>query len=127
MVWESGPLYVVHLLGFAGFLWLGLYALSRGDGRQLSTLTGLAALCTACFFFAGGVLMAANGASWSVAINRATWWADVLPIALWLQLSLLLNPHGLAARARRAVLWVSYGAATLLILVGTATNAINDY
>ncbi len=127
MVWESGPLYVLHLLGFAGFLWLGLYALSRGDGREISTLTGLAALCTACFFCAGGVLIAAHGASWSAAINRATWWADVLPIALWLHLSLLLNPHNLSARRRREALWANYGAAALLILVGMATNALNDY
>lgn len=127
MVSESGPLYIVHLLGFAGFLWLGLYALSRGDGRRLSTLTGLAALCTACFFCAGGVLIAADGATWSGAINRATWWADVLPIALWLHLSLLLNPGSLSARWRPAVLWAYYGAAALLILVGMATNALNDY
>lgn len=127
MASETGPLYVVHLLGFAGFFWLGLYALAHGDGRRISAVTGLAALCTACFFFAGGLLIAAHGAAWSATINRATWWADVLPIALWLHLSLLLNPHTVSARRRHAVLWADYGVAALLIVAGMTTNAINDY
>lgn len=127
MASETGPLYVVHLLGFAGFLWLGLYALAHGDGRRISAVTGLAALCTACFFFAGGLLIAAHGAAWSATINRLAWWADVLPIALWLHLSLLLNPHTISARRRRALLWADYGVAALLIVAGMTTNAINDY
>jgi hypothetical protein len=127
MVSESGPLYVLHLLGFAGFLWLGLYALTRGDGRPLSALIGQAALGTAGFFGAGGLLLAAHGAAWAVVINRATWWADVLPLALWLHLSLWLNPCPGAARWRRVALWAGYGTAALLIGLGTATDALNDY
>src|SRR5438067_2153288 len=60
-------------------------------------------------------------------VNHATWWADVVPVALWLYLSLRLNPASAQARWRAAVLWTTAGAGALLILFGTATNLVNNY
>ena len=128
---EATPLFIVHVLGFAGFLWLGLYALARGDGKDIAAVTGIAALASACFFLSGGLLMALRGGPETVsvhlALNRATWWADVVPVALWLYLSLRLNPAAAQARWRAAVLWTTGVAGALLILFGTATNLVNDY
>src|SRR4051794_6287108 len=124
---ETTPLFIVHVLGFAGFLWLGLYALTRGDGKDIAAVTGIAALASACFFLSGGLLMALRGGPEMVSVNRATWWADVVPVALWLYLSLRLNPATAHARWRAAVLWTTCGAGALLILFGTATNLVNNY
>src|SRR5256714_8649841 len=124
---EATPLFIVHVLGFAGFLWLGLYALAHGDGKPIAAVTAIAALASACFFLSGGLLMALRGGPETVSVNRATWWADVVPVALWLYLSLRLNPASAQARWRAAVLWTTAGAGALLILFGTATNLVNDY
>ena len=124
---EAIPLFVVHLVGFGGLLWLGLYALTRGDGKSVAILTGITALVSAFFFFEGGLLQALHGAPIAVAVNRGLWWADVVPIALWLHLSVQLNPRAVRARWRLPVLGAAYGVALLLILFGTATNLLNDY
>ena len=124
---EAIPLFVVHLVGFVGLLWLGLYALTRGDGKSVAILTGITALASAFFFFEGGLLQALHGAPITVAVNRGLWWADVVPIALWLHLSLQLNPRAVQARWHLPVLGATYGAALLLILFGTATNLLRDY
>lgn len=124
---EAIPLFVVHLLGFAGFLWLGLYALTHGMRRSAATLTGTTALVTACFFLEGSLLEALHGAAATPAVSRALWWADVVPIALWLHLSLRLNPQAAQARWRTPVLGATYSGAALLILAGTATDLVNDY
>jgi hypothetical protein len=120
-------LFLVRLVGFAGFLWLGLYVVTRGDRGRVPTLFGLTALATACFFLSVGLLSAVQDGPATVPISRASWWASVVPVALWLHLSLDLNPRTARTRWRRPVLWAAYGAATLLALLGTATNLVRDY
>lgn len=120
---ETLPLFVLHTLGFAGFLWLGLYALAHGDRGRVATLTGLTALATACFFCLGGVLIALHGAPATVTVQRVMWWANVLPVALWLHLSLTLNPRAFALRRPMLAPGVIYGAA----LLGSFTSLINNY
>src|SRR5437764_1958956 len=120
-------LFLVRLVGFAGFLWLGLYVVTRGDRGHVPTLFGLTALATACFFLSVALLSAAQDGPATAPISRASWWASVAPVALWLHLSLDLNPRTAYARWRIPVLWAAYGAATLLALLGTATNLVRDY
>jgi hypothetical protein len=98
-------LFLVRLVGFAGFLWLGLYVVTRGDRGHVPTLFGLTALATAGFFLSVGLLSAAQDGPATVPISRASWWASVVPVALWLHLSLDLNPHTARTRWRRPVLW----------------------
>ncbi len=119
---EVIPLFLLHLLGFAGFLWLGLYALTHGDGGRRALLTGNTALITSCFFLFGGVVPTLHGNALYPWVNRATWWADVVPIALWLHLSLRLNRRGW--RLRRRALWASYGAAAVLTVLGSGTDLL---
>src|SRR5207237_10023691 len=96
----------------------------------VAAVTGIAALASACFFLSGGLLMALRGGPETVsvhlALNRATWWADVVPVALWLYLSLRLNPAAVQARWRAAVLWTTGGAGALLILFGTDNDLVSD-
>src|SRR5919198_6669521 len=120
-------LFLLRLVGFAGFLWLGLYVVPRGARGHVATLFGLTALAPAGFFLSVGLLSAAQDGPATVPISRASWWASVLPLALWLHLSLDLNPRTARTRWRRPALWAAYGGATLLALLGTATNLVRDY
>ena len=52
-------LFLVRLVGFAGFLWLGLYVVTRSDRGHVAMLFGLTALATAGFFLSVGLLSAA--------------------------------------------------------------------
>ena len=94
-------LFLVRLVGFAGFLWLGLYVVTRGDRGRVATLFGLTALATACFFLSVGLLSAVQDGPATVPISRVSWWASVVPVALWLHLSLDLNPRTARTRWRR--------------------------
>src|SRR5256714_693270 len=120
-------LFLVRLVGFAGFLWLGLYVVTRGDRGHVALLFGRRPRAPAGFFLSVGLLSAARDGPATVPISRASWWASVVPVALWLHLSRDLIPGTPRTRWRRPVLWVAYGAATLLVLLGTATNVVRDY
>ena len=123
---EATADYLVHLLGFSSFLWIGLYMISRGDGGRVATLTGATALATAGFFLCNGLLSLTTGHA-AVTLNRVTWWASVVPATLWLQLSLQLNPRALQAHWYRQLTWLNLGAGLAIVLLGTLTNAIRDY
>ncbi len=127
---ETVPLFVLHLLGFCGFLWLGLYALTRGDRGRVSTLTGITAILTSGFFFQGGLLFAFRGgadADAAAALQRVDWWFNVAPVAFWLHLSMHLNPRVKAASWRRPALRCAYAAAAALIVLGTGTDLIINF
>jgi hypothetical protein len=129
IVSSETPLFVVHLLGFALFLWLGLYVLSRGDGGAISRLTGATALVTSGLFGFGGLLEALHADSLDVRINvdRLTWWTAVAPAAMWLHLSLRLDVRRARAPWRRPLIQAAYAAAAVLIVLGTFTNIVRDY
>jgi len=127
---ETVPLFVLHLLGFCGFLWLGLYALTRGDRGRVSTLTGVTAILTSGFFFQGGLLFAFRGgadAGLAATIQRVDWWFNVAPVAFWLHLSMRLNPRVKAASWRRPALRCAYAAAAALTVLGTGTDLIINF
>jgi hypothetical protein len=120
---------VLHVIGFTGFLWLGLYILVRGDHGPIASLLGATALVTCAYFLTGGLLEAAHdapAATW-LAIARLSFWTDVLPIAMWLHLSLRLNSHLALWRWRTPTIWGVYGLAAVLILLGTATTLVSQY
>lgn len=123
------PLFLVHLLGFAAFLWHGLYVLSRGDGGHIARLTAITALVTCCLFGFSGFQEAIHTSPMDtrVLVDRLIWWAAVLPGALWLHLSLSLNLRAAAASWRRPTILVGYGAALALIALGAVTDSIRHY
>jgi hypothetical protein len=124
---ETTANYLLHLLGFAGFLWIGLYVLARGDRGPIASLTGLTALVTACYFFFNGLSDVSGMGQVSVTINRIGWWTSVLPATLWLHLSLRLNPHAAHATWRMRVLWVNYALGVALVVLGTVSDLLRDY
>jgi hypothetical protein len=123
------PLFVLHVIGLAGFLWLGLYVVARGQRSAVSTLTGSTALATALFFLYGCALEVLHDGPAGVwlALDRLGWFCDVLPMTLWLHLSLCLNPHTTTVSWRQPLLWANYGAAALIVILGTGTNLVRDY
>ncbi len=123
------PLFVLHVIGLAGFLWLGLYVVARGQRSAVSVLTGGTALATTLFFLCGSMEEALHDGPAGVwlALDRLSWLCDVAPVTLWLHLSLCLNPHAASARWRRPLLWASYGAAASIVILGAGTNLVRDY
>ena len=123
------PLFVLHVIGLAGFLWLGLYIVARGLRSPVSVLTGSTALATTLFFLYGCVEEALHdgpAAVW-LALDRFGWFCDVVPVTLWLHLSLCLNPRAASARWRQPLLWANYGVAAFIVILGTGTNLVRDY
>ena len=120
------PLFLVHLLGFVAFLWHGLYVLTRGSRGRVSRLTAATALVTATLFLATGVQEALDHAAISsrVAFDRAEWCLNVVPAALWLHLSLRLNPRAASVPWRRSVIYAAYIAAALISALGTFTELL---
>lgn len=120
--------FVVHVLGLAAFLWNGLYILARGDGGSIARHVAISVLATAALFGFGGLMESLNPGSVALlrTIDRASWWSAVAPAALWLHLSLRLQPKG-RANWHRPVIWTAYAAGALLIVLGTATNLVRDY
>ena len=120
------PLFLVHLLGFVAFLWHGLYVLTRGSRGRVSRLTAATALVTAALFLAAGVQEALDHAAISsrVAFDRAEWCLNVVPAALWLHLSLRLNPRAAGVPWRKPVIYAAYIAAALISVLGTFTELL---
>ena len=123
---DETPLFVVHLLGFVAFFWHGLYVLTRGDRAGISRLTATTALVTSGLFFTQGLAQAFNSGTLDqqVLVDRIIWSFNVVPAALWLHLSLRLNPYAAAKPWRLPVIYAAYGAAVVICLLGTFTELI---
>ena len=124
---DSAVLFLIQLLGYVGFLWLGLYILSRGDSGKVAALTGITALLTACFFLFSALTRRIPDLDALRAMDRAGWWAAVLPPVLWLHLSLRLNPGAVRPTLRRPAIALAYGTAALITLLGLATDLFRNY
>jgi hypothetical protein len=122
-------LFLLHVIGFAGLLWLGLYGIARGRLGGVAMLTTITALASSLFFLYGGILesLFTGPADVWLAIDRLGWFCDVLPLALWLHLSLRLNPFATGASWARAVLWADYSLCALIVFLGTATDLMRHY
>jgi len=132
---ETIPLFLLHTLGFTGFLWLGVYALLRGDRGPVSTLFSGVALATACFFLSSALLLplhAPRGTLWADPstgpwINRVMWWDNVVPFALWLHVTSRLTPRAARAPGRRPAVATVYGAAILLTILGMVDGIVRRF
>ena len=124
---DSAVLFLIQLLGYVGFLWLGLYILSRGDSGKVAALTGITALLTACFFLFSALTRRIPDLDALRAVDRAGWWSAVLPPALWLHLSLRLNPGAVRLTLRQPAIAMAYGAAALITLLGLSTDLLRNY
>ena len=123
---EDTATYIIDFLGFAGFLWIGLYVITRGDRGRVAYLTGVTAVATSCFFFFNCWLKSVHGDA-AVSLNRWGWWASILPATLWLQLSLELDPPAVRAVWRVLLARANLAAGALLIALGMLTNLERDY
>ena len=127
IVFGQPVVFVAQILGFAVFLWLGLYALARGDRGRVAVLLGAAALVTATFFLQVGLQKVFGGAPGAGTFRRLMWWANIMPIALWLHLSLALRRQVAGVTWRAATLWAVYGAALALSLLSMGTDLVVNY
>jgi hypothetical protein len=120
------PIVVAEIIGFGVFVWLGLYLLVRTTRRNRLIVVGLIGLFAQAAFFLAGALSDTTSDPVILAwLERAFWWATVLPAATWFHFSMLVSqpPH-----ARSSLLaGIVYAAAGLLILVGTLSDAFVDY
>jgi hypothetical protein len=123
---EQTANFLIDLLGFVCFLWIGLYVLAHGDRGRIASLTGMTALLSSCFFFFNGVLSVVTGPA-AVGVNRASWWASVLPVTLWLHLSLRLNAQVARAPWRTPLIRLNYAVGIAITVVGMATNLFRQY
>lgn len=123
---EDTATYLIDLLGFAGFLWLGLYIITRGDRGRLAYLTGATAVATSFFFFFNCWLKSVHGDA-AVPLNRWSWWASILPATLWLQLSLELDVRARPGAWRMLLARANLAVGAGLIILGTFTNLERDY
>jgi hypothetical protein len=118
--------FLIQLLGFVGFLWLGLYVVARGMHDHVSRLAGITALTTSCLFLTGGIAATLHSIrpSLQIAFLHLMWWASVLPAACWLNLSMHLSPRIPGAWWRRPAIYSAYAAAALITVLGTGTDLI---
>ena len=117
--------YVVQLLGFGSFLWLGCYVLARSETQAASRLAGLTMLAQACFFFSSALVSRQEGEQTTILTLRLFWWDSVLPAAMWYHLTTRLLGADVELR-RRPVILSLYAVAVLGVLAGTATNLLLD-
>lgn len=125
---QETPLFIIHLLGFIAFLWHGLYVLTRGKRTGVSRLTGVTAIFTGALFLTGGLeeIVHQSPLVQRALLGRLDWCFSVIPAALWLRLSMQLNVRAVALR-NKSVLYGAYGAAVLLVILGSATNLVRGY
>ena len=123
------PLFIIHLLGFAAFLWQGLYVLMRSDGERIAILTSVTALAMSALFGFGCVYEVFPPSDFAarLLVDRVEWWSSVLPAALWLHLSMYLRYEDAPAPWRRQAVQAAYVTAAILTVLGTFTNLVRQY
>jgi len=112
------PRVLFELAGFGVFFWLGVYLLVRAPRPSQLIVVSVAGLFAQATFFAASVLRDSTGDPNALgALEHATWWSRVLPLALWFHFSRLI------ARSGRADVPVWHE--TLLIVFYLAAGAIS--
>ncbi len=130
---DLGPVLLVKLAGFGGFLWLGLFILSR-TARQttLSIVATVGMQGMAAYFFASALIGNNNvglGMEGSVLLERWCWWTTLLPGAFWFHLALLINRqvYKNTGRWTKWLVGLVYGTAVLIGLIGSVSDLFLDY
>ncbi len=127
----NDPVVLTQIIGFALFLWLGVYLLLRSAQRSMITLMSVVGLLAQSVFWANSVFgYTATVPATLVWLERAFWWSAVLPMAAWFHFCNLavrrLTRQHTNGRHRLPVLAV-YAVALVLIVLGTTTNLITNY
>ncbi|KAB8140286.1 hypothetical protein F8S13_23945 [Chloroflexia bacterium SDU3-3] len=121
-----------ELVGYALFLWLGLYLLVRGLLRTpLIALSVAAAFGQAAYFFAAALTDSLADPGLFALVERLTWWSSVLPLAIWFHISCVIAlpirkpsaPHMLVPRRVIA----AYLVALLVVAVDACSALFNRY
>lgn len=125
---------LTQAVGFGMCLWLGLYLLVRAEHRTaLITVSVLALWMQAAFFGASMLTFNARDLPTLVTLERAFWWASVLPSAAWFHFSSLIvqqaatSEHPRLTPITRLLVIVVYLAALVIVVAGTATNLFINY
>lgn len=121
--------FLIQLLGFVGFLWLGLYVLTRGERDRISRLTAISSLAVCCLFLTGDTASTIHPVNPELQSSflRIMWWTSVMPAALWLHLSLRLIPRAEEPSWYRPVIYSAYALGAIFTLLGTTTNLVNRF
>lgn len=118
--------FVIQLVGFGSFLWLGLYILTRAETQAVSRLAGATMVMQGCFFFSSALASIQTDPSMAVLLGRLWWWDSVIPASAWFHMTArLLGVPGW--RRRRPLVGVFYALAVVMVPLGTFTNLIHDY
>lgn len=80
----NDPVVIAQSVGFAVFLWLGLYLLVRVTSRTPLIVVALVALFGQAAFFAASVLtFNTHDLQMLIGLERGFWWTAVIPVAAW--------------------------------------------
>ncbi|MEI6044004.1 MAG: hypothetical protein WCS37_06400 [Chloroflexota bacterium] len=125
------PTLIVKLIGFGGFLWLGIYIVSRAVIQTPLTIVSCVGMIAQSSYFLSSTIITNSilglGVERGVFISRLFWWSDVIPMALWFHMSVLIARQG---RFRPVFSWpivLFYLAALLISVVGEITDFFLDY
>ncbi len=124
------PVLIIKVAGFGGFLWLGLYIISRTTAQtRLSIVSAVAMFVTAAFLFSSAIIEnnSTGLGTGGPLVSRVFWWSNVLPMALWFHMSSLIARRGKERRNSGWAVLLIYLVAGLIILVGTFSDLFLNY
>ena len=117
---------IIQATAFGAFLWLALYILSRGDRREPQTVITFLALGSIAFFFFYTAYISTSLTTINMLIVRGFWWSNIWPVTIWLHISNQMA-RGLARPIFTPAIWLNYGLATVITLLGTFSDLYLDY
>ncbi len=129
------PVLLVKVTGFGGFLWLGLFIISRA-GRQtaLSIVSMLGMLAMASYLLSSTLIGNNNmvlGFEGSILLARSFWWANLVPGAFWFHLTQLISYQSQGQGPQKRIFtWpvvLVYIGALVICLPGTFSDLFLDY
>ncbi len=125
------PVLVVKVIGFGGFLWLGIYIVSRAATQTPLTIVSMLGMFSQASFFFSSAIIANNtiglGTDGGSTVTRGFWWSNVLAMAFWFHMSILIARP---PRQRSVFSWpvvVVYLAGIFCSVAGSLTDLFLDY
>jgi hypothetical protein len=90
----GNPAILTQIIGFGGFIWVGLYLLVRATHRTpLIILSVIALFCQAVFFGYNALADSTQSRALFIGLERWAWWSTVIPLAIWFHVSSLIARH----------------------------------
>lgn len=125
------PELLVKLAGFGGFLWLGLFIVSRATTQTYFTIVGMLGMLAMALFLFSSTMIGNNTTGLEVEsgilLARAFWWTNLLPTAFWFHMAMLIGRQAENKPPFNWVVGLVYSLAIFLSLVGTFSDAFLDY